>query len=45
MHINEMVFVPSATEAVKLVKEFINYDATPILSERLIAENDEAAKS
>ena len=44
MHVNEMVFVPSATEAVKLVKEFINYDATPILSERLIAENDEAAK-
>jgi|14BtaG_2_1085337.scaffolds.fasta_scaffold02769_5 hypothetical protein len=44
MHLNEMVFVPSATETVKLVKEFINYDATPILSERLIAENDEAAK-
>ena len=44
MHLNEMVFVPSATEAVKLVKEFINYDASPILSERLIAENDEAAK-
>lgn len=44
MHLNEMVFVSSATETVKLVKEFINYDASPILSERLIAENDEAAK-
>ena len=44
MHINEMILVPSATEAVKLVKEFINYDASPILSEKLISENDEAAK-
>lgn len=44
MHINEMVFVSSATDAVKLVKEFINYDASPILSEQLIAENDEVAK-
>jgi hypothetical protein len=44
MHLNEMVLVPSATETVKLVKEFINYDASPILSERLIAENNEAAK-
>jgi hypothetical protein len=44
MHVNEMIFVSSATETVKLVKEFINYDASPILSERLIAENDSAAK-
>ena len=44
MHLNEMILVESATETVKLVKEFINYDASPILSERLIAENDEAAK-
>jgi len=44
MHLNEMVLVSSATETVKLVKEFINYDASPILSEELIAENDEAAK-
>ena len=44
MHTNEMVFVSSATETVKLVKEFINYDASPILSERLIAENNEVAK-
>ena len=44
MHINEMVFVSSATETVKLVKEFINYDASPILSEKLIAENNEVAK-
>ena len=44
MQLNEMILVPTATEAVKLVKEFINYDASQILSERLIAENDETAK-
>jgi hypothetical protein len=44
MHINEMVFVSSATETVKLIKEFINYDASPILSEKLISENNEVAK-
>ena len=44
MHLNEMVFVSSATETVKLVKEFINYDASPILSEKLISENNEVAK-
>ena len=44
MHLNEMVLVSSATETVKLVKEFINYDASPILSEQLIAENNVAAK-
>jgi hypothetical protein len=44
MHLNEMVFVSSATETVNLVKEFINYDASTILSEQLIAENNEAAK-
>ena len=44
MHVNEMVFVSSATETVKLVKEFINYDPSPILSEKLIAENNEVAK-
>ena len=44
MHINEMIFVSSATETVKLVKEFINYDASPILSEKLISENNEVAK-
>ncbi len=44
MHVNEMVFISSATDTVKLVKEFINYDASPLLSERLIAENDSAAK-
>jgi hypothetical protein len=45
MQLNEMVFVPTATETVKLVKEFINYDASPILSERLIAEGNEKAAS
>jgi hypothetical protein len=45
MHLNEMKLISSATETVKLVKEFINYDASPILSERLIAENNEAAKA
>lgn len=45
MQLNEMKFVSSATETVKLVKEFINYDASAILSERLIAENDKTAKA
>ena len=44
MRLNEMVFIPSATEAVKVIKEFINYDASNILFEKLIAEGDEAAK-
>jgi len=44
MQMNEMILVSTATEAVELVKEFINYDASQILSERLIAENDETAK-
>lgn len=44
MKLNEMVFIPSATEAVKVIKEFINYDATNILSEKLVAEGNEAAK-
>jgi CRISPR/Cas system CMR-associated protein Cmr5 small subunit len=40
MQINEMSFIPTATEAVKLIKEFINYDVSLILSEQLIAEGD-----
>ncbi len=43
MQLNEMKFYPSATEAVKVIKEFINYDATNILSEKLIAEGNEKA--
>jgi len=43
MRLNEMTKINTATETVKLVKEFINFDISPILSERLIAENDEAA--
>lgn len=43
MKLNEMVKVNSATDAVKLVKEFINYDVTPILSERLVKENNQKA--
>ena len=39
MQMNEMKKVSTATEAVKVVKEFINYDVTPVLSERLISEN------
>ena len=45
MQLNEMKFIPTATEAVSVIKEFINYDASPILSERLVSENNEAAKS
>ena len=43
MQLNEMNFIPSATEAVNVIKEFINYDASSILSERLIAEGNEKA--
>jgi hydroxylamine reductase (hybrid-cluster protein) len=43
MKLNEMVKTSSATDAVKLVKEFINYDVTPILSERLVKENNQKA--
>ena len=45
MQINEMKFYPSATEAVKLIKEFINYDASSILSERLVSEGNQKAIS
>lgn len=43
MQINEMKFYSSATEAVKMIKEFINYDATSILSERLVSEGNQKA--
>lgn len=43
MRLNEMKFIASATEAVQLVKEFINYDASAILSERLVNEGDKQA--
>tara|TARA_B100001057_G_scaffold483896_1_gene561242 strand:+ start:54 stop:2387 length:2334 start_codon:yes stop_codon:yes gene_type:complete len=43
MQLNEMKFIPTATEAVKVIKEFINYDASEILSEMLIAENHKDA--
>lgn len=43
MKLNEMKFIPSATEAVKAIKEFINYDASAILAERLVSEGNEAA--
>jgi hypothetical protein len=43
MQINEMKFYSSATEVVKMIKEFINYDASSILSERLVAEGNQKA--
>lgn len=43
MRLNEMKFIASATEAVQLVKEFINYDASAILSERLVNEGNRQA--
>ena len=43
MQLNEMKFIPTATEAVEEIKEFINYDVSEILSEMLIAENHEDA--
>jgi len=45
MKLNEMKFFKSATEAVNETKEFIGYDATNYLSERLIKEGNEAAKA
>jgi hypothetical protein len=43
MGLNEMKKYDTATETVELVKEFINFDISPILSEKLIAENNEKA--
>ena len=43
MQINEMKFIPTATEALQVIKEFINYDASNILSEMLLAENHKDA--
>ncbi len=43
MQVNEMKFYSSATEVVKMIKEFINYDASSILSERLVAEGNQKA--
>lgn len=40
MKINEMQFIPTATETVKLVKEFINYDMSLILFDALVLEGD-----
>ena len=45
MNLNEMSKIDTATETVEVVKEFINFDVSPILSERLIAENNEKAIS
>ena len=43
MNLNEMVKIDTATETVEIVKEFINFDVSPILSERLIAEDNDKA--
>ena len=43
MNLNEMSKISTATETVEIVKEFINFDVSPILSERLIAEDNEKA--
>ena len=43
MRLNEMIKLNTATETVDIVKEFINFDISPILSERLLAENNEKA--
>ena len=43
MNTNELVFYPSATEAITEAKSFIGYDASNYLSERLIAEGNERA--
>jgi hypothetical protein len=41
MNLNEMIKFDTATETVDVVKEFINFDISPILNERLLAENNE----
>ena len=41
MNLNEMIKFDTATETVEVVKEFINFDISPILNERLLAENNE----
>jgi hypothetical protein len=43
MGLNEMVKFDTATETVEVVKEFINFDISPLLTERLLAENNEKA--
>ena len=40
MNLNEMIKFDTATETVDVVKEFINFDISPILNERLLAENN-----
>jgi hypothetical protein len=44
MKLNEMKFIPSATETVKLVKEFINYDMSSLFVDELVSENDKDAQ-
>ena len=43
MGLNEMIKLDTATETVEVVKEFINFDISPVLTERLLAENNEKA--
>jgi len=43
MHLNEMKFYSTATEALKEAKDFIGYDATTYLSEALTAEGHKTA--
>jgi len=43
MQLNEMIKLNTATETVDAVMEFINFDISPILSEKLISENNEKA--
>lgn len=44
MKLNEMIFISTATDTVKLVKEFINYDISMVISDKLIAEGDKNAQ-
>ena len=43
MGLNEMIKLDTASETVEVVKEFINFDISPVLTERLLAENNEKA--
>lgn len=44
MGLNEMKFIPTATQVVNEVKSFMKYDISNVLQEKLVAENNKTAK-
>ncbi len=43
MQLNEMIKVETATDAVKIAKDFMNYDISSIFSDKLVAEKSQKA--